>query len=159
MTTLAILKIKCPECNEICQCTIPASFGFHGIDEQGCRKYWGMNPMPYHIVVCPHCENVDWYFNYEKLEGEPEDSLIEAEPSCDSYEKYAEGLIKKGAESATIAYTYQQGGCCRRVNGEDPTVQFQRALEYFQKAKEEAIKEVGKKSIEEWIQMMSDDAK
>lgn len=91
--------------------------------------------------------------------GEPEDSLIEAEPSCDSYEKYAEVLIKKGAESATIAYTFQQGGCCRRVNGEDPAVQFQRALEFFQKAKDEGTKEVGKMSIEDCIRMMSNDVK
>jgi hypothetical protein len=159
VTTLAILKIKCPECNEICQCTIPASFGFRGIDKQGCREYWGLNPMPYHIIVCPYCEYVDWYFNYEKLEGEPEDSLIEAEPSCDSYDKYAETLIVKGAESAIIASIFHQSGCCKRINGEDSVLQFQRALEYFKKAKEEGINEIGNLGIDEWIRMMSNNVK
>ncbi|MBN2228241.1 MAG: DUF2225 domain-containing protein [Candidatus Thorarchaeota archaeon] len=148
MTTLVRLKVKCPQCNETFRCIVTSSFGFRGIDRQGCREYWGMNPMQYQLVECPFCEHIDWYYGYEKLEGEPEDSLVENTPSCDSYMKFAENLIKSGAESSIIAFTFQQGGCCKRMNGEDPKTEFQRALEYFRKAKEEGVKPFDKLSID-----------
>ncbi|TFG32017.1 hypothetical protein EU528_04540 [Candidatus Thorarchaeota archaeon] len=59
-----------------------------------------------------------------KFEGETSDSLSENVPSCESYEKFAGTLIRRGVESVMIAYIFQQGGCRRRVNGEDPKTQF-----------------------------------
>lgn len=130
--------------------------GYRGTDEQLCRKYWGLNPMPYFLMICPSCKHISWPSEFEQLEGEPDESLPQAEPSCDSFEKYIQVLITQNAEPSMIAYASQQSGCCRRINGEDSTEQFKRAAEYFRKAKESGTKDVGDLTIDEWIKRMDD---
>ncbi len=156
MTTIKELKFKCPNCSEVFQGTIIGSMGYKGVDEQFCHEYWGLNPMPYFLLACPHCNHVDWPSSFEQLGEDLDESLLHAEPSCELFEKYVQLLIQQNAEPILIAYISQQSGCCRRVNGEDPTSQFQRAAEYFRKAKEAGVKEFSNRNIDEWIQRMDD---
>ena len=154
MTTLIELKFRCPKCNDVFQGSVLGSMGFKGTDEQLCHEYWGLNPMPYFLLVCPHCDYIDWTSNFIQIDEELDESLLRANPSCDSFEKYIKTLIEQDADPSLIAYVSQQSGCCRRINGQDPSAQFQRSVEYFRKAQAKGIVKMGNLSIEEWIERM-----
>jgi len=154
MTTIFEKKFKCKKCKGVFQGTVLGSMGYRGVDKQLCREYWGLNPMPYFLTTCPHCNYVDWTGDFEEIDEEPDDSLLKSVPSCESFEKYTRMLIEQGADPAMIAYASHQSGCCRRINGEDPSEQFKRAAEYSKKAQANGISEIGNLSIDEWITRM-----
>jgi len=154
MTTLIELKFKCPKCNEVFQGKTPGSIGFANPDEQLCYEYRDLNPMPYFLLVCPHCNCVNWTSEFIQLDEELDASLLKSSPSCESFEKFIKALIEQDAEPSLIAYASQQSGCCRKINGEDPTEQFKRAAEYFRKATASGLTELGGLPIKEWITRM-----
>ena len=156
MTALIELKFKCPMCNEAFQGKTLGSMGFRNPDEQLCYEYRGLNPMPYFLLVCPHCNYINWTSEFILLDEELDDSLLKAASSCELFEKFINTLIEQDAEPSLIAYASQQSGCCRKINGKDPTEQFKRAAEYFRKAATSGITELGGLSIKEWMKRMED---
>jgi hypothetical protein len=159
MTTIVAIRLRCPECEEIFQGSTLGSMGYRATDDQFCREYWGLNPMPFFVSECPKCKHVDWTGNFETLDEEPNQENIEIKTSCDIYERFIDQLIASEEDAATIAFVSQQSGCCKRINGEDPTLQFQRAADYFRKAKSEGLAEFGNLSIDEWIKRMQNTQK
>ncbi|MFQ6087790.1 MAG: DUF2225 domain-containing protein [Candidatus Methanofastidiosia archaeon] len=48
--------MECPRCGFVFLATGLSSYGFSSRDTDGRPNFWGLNPLPFFVKVCPHCE-------------------------------------------------------------------------------------------------------
>jgi uncharacterized protein (DUF2225 family) len=103
-------------------------------------KFWGANPLPHFVHVCPVCKWADYAGAFE-----PSQAKIEyEEPKMPAWKKFtlvAEQLAKThqtmGLEIARIAWAYMQGAWSARVVDRLPEKEqicLKNALKYFKLA-------------------------
>lgn len=148
MTTLGKQVFKCPNCGTLFTATTVMSYGHASRDSDFYPKFWGANPLPFFVKVCPSCSYADYDSGFKS--GEPHESKeIHSEPELQCWRKYelvAEHQQKRKAALLSIARTYHEASwCCRTVNrtiSKLEQVFLSKARDLFEKALiEEAVPE------------------
>ncbi|MFX1252506.1 MAG: DUF2225 domain-containing protein [Promethearchaeota archaeon] len=130
MTTIFPVLVKCPNCGTVFKSTTLGSYGHASVDECGCQRFWGLNPMPFFIRICPSCEFIDWDSSFSiDRSSRPEGLLREERKNCDLFMRFGHKLEEKG-EIKPAMLVYFNAGCCYRVEHK----------EEFQSAFQEAIR-------------------
>ncbi len=157
MTTIKTFRFECPNCRGLFLGYQLASFGYRAIDENLCREFWGLNPMLFMLIMCPHCSNVSAPDQYNMTEGSENDDLKWAPETCETYTILATKLKEDDEEENCLAigYYYHQGACCRKVQGDDPTTLLKEANKYYRLAKERGVHEAGMYDIDTLIEKTS----
>ncbi len=140
MTTLGKQVFECPNCGTLFIATTVMSFGHAGRDSDFYPKFWGANPLPFFVKVCPSCSHADYDSGF-KIGGWDESKELPSEPKLSCWRKYelvAEQQQKRKEALLSIARTYQQASwCCRTVDGTVAKMEqvfLRKALDFFEKA-------------------------
>jgi uncharacterized protein (DUF2225 family) len=143
MTTLGKQVFECPNCRTLFTATTVMSFGHASRDTDFYPKFWGTNPLPFFVKVCPSCSYADYDSGF-KSGGQHESKDLPTEQKLRCYRKYelvAELQEKRKESFLSIARTYQQAGwCCRVVDGTISKMEqvfLIKALDLFKKALKE----------------------
>lgn len=131
-----------------------ASFGYRSIDENLCREFWGLNPMLFMLIMCPHCNYVDYPDEYERTETQEQDGLKWAPETCETYTILANRLKEEDEEGNCLAigYYYHQGACCKKIQGIDFRELLEEANRYYRLAKERGVHDAGMYDIDTLIE-------
>ncbi len=126
MTTIFPVLVKCPNCETVFKSTTLGSYGHASVDECGCRQFWGLNPMPFFIRICPNCEFINWdsAFSTDRS-SRPEGLSREQRKDCDLFMSFGHKLEERGEIKQAII-VYFNAGCCYRVEHKE---EFQSAFQ------------------------------
>lgn len=140
MTTLGEQVFICPSCRISFIGTIVNSYGHAGRDSDFYPKFWGVNPLPFFVKVCPSCSYADYDSGFKSGEqDESKDFPSEPELQCwRKYELVAEQMQKRKETPLSIARTYHEASwCCRTAKSADSKMEqvfLSKARELFEKA-------------------------
>ncbi|MHA1712445.1 MAG: DUF2225 domain-containing protein [Candidatus Ranarchaeia archaeon] len=70
MTTLFQENVRCPRCSVIFEATVLGSFGHTSRTTDFMPRFWGLNPLPFFVHVCPKREYpITHTFSRELMKG------------------------------------------------------------------------------------------
>ena len=134
------VTLKCPRCGTTFRSAVLGSFGYSGAYSDLCRRFWGLNPLPYFIHTCPNCSYTGGTSEFATVSGEGEEGLpTDLEFGCRKYGLLAERYASEGKSSYEVARMYHMGACCARLSGKrDLELLFlDKALKWLLRAVEE----------------------
>ncbi len=148
MTTLGKQVFRCPDCEISFIGTTVMSYGHAGRDSDFYPKFWGVNPLPFFVKVCPSCSYADYDSRF-KLDELPESKDLPSEPELQCWRKYelvAEQMQKRKEAPLSIARTYHEASwCCRTERNADPKME----QVFLSKARDLFEKTITEKSVPE----------
>ncbi len=137
MTTWYDVFLVCPKCEKAFKGTSIGSCGYAGKDSDFYPQYWGANPLPHFVKVCPSCNYADLPNKFKQ--GTPgQDAPREKNLPCwRRYELVAETHRQQGASTFSLAQTLHRAAWgARAVDGDKAKEQefLQQACELFEQA-------------------------
>lgn len=149
MTTFVDVSLVCPACNGSFLSRLITSCGNRGHDTDFRPHYWGLDPVPYFVHTCGHCEFSGFMDDFIEAEGEQSDSQSRHEgpaggdplPGSRKYELAAERYAAaRPADHQLVGDLYLRGSWCARLEeapAKEAALQRQAVL-HFEAALEEA---------------------
>jgi uncharacterized protein (DUF2225 family) len=132
MTTWYDVVLVCPKCDTTFKGTSIGSCGYAGKDSDFYPQYWGANPLPHFVKVCPSCNHGDHPSKFKPGTPGPEVPREEALPCWRRYELVAETHRQEGVPPFSLAQTLHRAAWgARAVDGDKA-----KELEFLQQARE-----------------------
>lgn len=137
MTTWSTIVIVCPKCDTTFKGTTIGSCGYAGKDTDFYPRYWGANPLPHFVKVCPSCNYADHPSKFKQGtpgQGVPEEADL---PCWRRYELVVETHREQGASAFSLAQTLHKAAWgARTIDGDRSKEKefLRQARELFQKA-------------------------
>ncbi len=131
------IVVVCPKCDTTFKGTVIGSCGYAGKDTDFYPRYWGANPLPHFVKVCPSCNYADHPSKFKQ--GTPRQDVPREEklPCWRRYELVAETQRQDGASTFTLAQTLHRAAWGARAVDRDKTKELEflhQARELFQQA-------------------------
>ena len=123
LTILVDSVYVCPECGRRFTATAVMSCGYDEKDTDFCPRFWGFNPLPFFVKICPHCGYAGRNKLFQEAEAEVQDEgkgeSLPREPEMPAWRKYellAEQQERRGAIPFQLGEIYHRAAwCCRTV--------------------------------------------
>lgn len=137
MTTWSDTVVVCPKCDTTFKGTVIGSCGYAGKDTDFYPRYWGANPLPHFVKVCPSCNYADLPSKFKH--GTPGQDVPKEEglPCWRRYELVAETHRQQGASAFSLAQTLHRAAWGARAVDGDRSKEMEflgQARELFQQA-------------------------
>ncbi|MFX1597899.1 MAG: DUF2225 domain-containing protein [Promethearchaeota archaeon] len=142
MTTWGPETVTCPNCEDVFVATQVFSCGFASKTRDFMPNYWGANPLPFFVHVCPNCMFAGYSGEFEVTDATSQ----KKEPEIPAWEKYyllAQRLVDEQQDNvkslSDIAWTYLQSAWTARVvdrDREKERMRLEDALIFFKRVYE-----------------------
>ena len=137
LTTWFTVVLVCPKCDTTFTGTEIGSCGYAGKDTDFYPQYWGANPLPHFVKVCPSCNYADHPSKFKR--GTPGQDVPQEEslPCWRRYELVATTHRQQGTPTFSLAQTLHRAAWgARAVDGDKAKEQefLSQARELFEQA-------------------------